>query len=222
MALRKSYGSLVHCVHIWPRLQTKPISSPRVRRLLRMERRIGGGTTRCMQWASLSGFQVHDDANKGKLFPRYWPFLRGIYRPPVNFPHKGQWLGALMFSFICAWINGWVSNREAGDLRRHRAHYDVTVMLLNDVLPFTMLSWTYICRLWPITWLLIYWQFLPVVEHGLLYVTSSTTGKDLSQSFRDNHHKTSYWRSNHGQFAVSLNINYISSLCTTSSKLLSI
>ena len=33
-----------------------------------------------------------------------------------------------MFSLICARINGWVNNREAGDLRRHRAHYDVNVM----------------------------------------------------------------------------------------------
>ena len=47
---------------------------------------------------------------------------------PVNSPHKGQWRGALMFSLICAWINDWVSNREAGDLRRHRGHYDVNVM----------------------------------------------------------------------------------------------
>ena len=47
---------------------------------------------------------------------------------PVNSPHKGQWRGALMFSFICAWINGWVNNREAGDLRRDRAHYHVIVM----------------------------------------------------------------------------------------------
>ena len=31
--------------------------------------------------------------------------------------------------FICAWINGWANNREAGDLRRHRAHYDVIVMM---------------------------------------------------------------------------------------------
>ena len=46
----------------------------------------------------------------------------------VNSPHKGQWRGALMFSLICAWINSWVNNREAGDFRRHRAHYDVTVM----------------------------------------------------------------------------------------------
>ena len=34
----------------------------------------------------------------------------------------------LMFSLICVWINGWVNNRKVGDLRRHRAHYDVTVM----------------------------------------------------------------------------------------------
>ena len=27
-----------------------------------------------------------------------------------------------------SWINGWVNNGEAGDLRRHRAHYDVIVM----------------------------------------------------------------------------------------------
>ena len=43
--------------------------------------------------------------------------------------HKGQWRGALMFSLICVWINGWVNNGEAGDLRRYRAHYGVTVML---------------------------------------------------------------------------------------------
>ena len=45
-----------------------------------------------------------------------------------NSPHKGQWHGALMFSLICAWINRWVNNREAGDLRRNCAHYDVIVM----------------------------------------------------------------------------------------------
>ena len=49
---------------------------------------------------------------------------------PVNSPHKGQWREALMFSLICARINDWVNNREAGDLRRHRGHYDVIVMLL--------------------------------------------------------------------------------------------
>ena len=47
---------------------------------------------------------------------------------PVNSPHKGQWRGALMFTLICAGINDWVNNREAGDLRRHLDHYDVSVM----------------------------------------------------------------------------------------------
>ena len=50
---------------------------------------------------------------------------------PVNSPHKGQWRGALMFSLICARINDWVNSREAGDLRRHRGHYDVNVMKLR-------------------------------------------------------------------------------------------
>ena len=70
----------------------------------------------------------HDDVIKWKHFPRYWPFLRGIHRSPVNSTHKGRWRGALMFSLICAQINCWVNNREAGDLRRLRTHYDVIVM----------------------------------------------------------------------------------------------
>ena len=43
---------------------------------------------------------------------------------------QGQWREALMFSLICAWANGSVNNRDARDLRRHRAHYDVIVMKL--------------------------------------------------------------------------------------------
>ena len=75
----------------------------------------------------------HDYAIKWKHFPRYWPFVQGMHRYPVNSPHKGQWRGALMFSLICAWINGWVNNREAGDLRRSRADYDVIVMRTSQV-----------------------------------------------------------------------------------------
>ena len=70
----------------------------------------------------------HDDVIKWKHFPRNWPFVREIHRSPVNFPHKGQWRGALMFSLIYAWLNDWVNNREAGDLRRQHGHYDVIVM----------------------------------------------------------------------------------------------
>ena len=75
---------------------------------------------------------IHDDVTKWEHFPSFWPFVRGIHRSPVNSPHKGQWRGVLMFSLICAWIKHWVNNREADDLRRHRAHYDVIVMIQSD------------------------------------------------------------------------------------------
>ena len=65
---------------------------------------------------------IHDDVIKWKCFPRYWPFVRGIHRSPLNSMHKGQWRAALMFSLIYAWMNGWVNTREAG------VHNDVKVM----------------------------------------------------------------------------------------------
>ena len=76
----------------------------------------------------------HDDVIKWKHFPRYWSFVRGIHRSPVNSPHKGQWRVALMVSLVCARINGRVNNREAGDLRRHHAHCDVTVVKMFDTI----------------------------------------------------------------------------------------
>ena len=72
---------------------------------------------------------VHDDVIKWKHFPHYWPFVWGIHRWQVNSLHKGQWRGALMFSLIC----GGVNSREAGDLRHHHTHYDVTVMLILEM-----------------------------------------------------------------------------------------
>ena len=72
--------------------------------------------------------QSHYDVTKWKHFRVTGLLTRGIHRSPVNSPHKGQWRGALVFSLIFAWINGWVNTGEYGDLRRHRAHYNVTVM----------------------------------------------------------------------------------------------
>ena len=77
---------------------------------------------------------VHDDVIKWKHFPRNWPFVRGIRWSPVNSPHKGQWRRALMFFFICVWINDWVNNPKAGDLRRYCTHYDVIVMPKERIL----------------------------------------------------------------------------------------
>ena len=73
-------------------------------------------------------YLTHDDAIKWRHFSRHWLFVRGIHRSPANSPHKGQWHVALMFSLICAWTSGWVNNRDAANLKRHRTHYDVTVM----------------------------------------------------------------------------------------------
>ena len=63
-----------------------------------------------------------------EIFLRNWMFVRGIHRSPVGSLQKGQWRGALTFSLIFAWTNGRANNRDAGDLRSNRAHYDVTVM----------------------------------------------------------------------------------------------
>ena len=57
-------------------------------------------------------------------FFNIWSGIGHRDRSPVNSPHKGQWRRAMMFSLICAWMNGWVNNGEAVD----SAHYGVTVM----------------------------------------------------------------------------------------------
>ena len=88
-------------------------------------RRIARATVKqsCWKWV-----KSHDDIIKWKHSPPYRPFVWGIHRSAVNSPHKGQWSGALIFSLICSWINGRVNNGDAGDLRHHRPHYDVTVL----------------------------------------------------------------------------------------------
>ena len=57
-----------------------------------------------------------------------------------------------MFSLICAWINGWVNNREAGDLRRHGAHYGIIVMGMdfNNLLLFSGGEHMYLWHIWEI------------------------------------------------------------------------
>ena len=72
--------------------------------------------------------QLHDDVIKWKHFPRYWRFVLGIHRTPGEFPTQRPVTRSFDFFFIYARITGWVNNREAGDLRRHRVHCDVTVM----------------------------------------------------------------------------------------------
>ena len=71
--------------------------------------------------------QEHDDVIKWKHFLHYWPFVRGIHRriPLTKASDAELWC----FRWFFTGTNGWVNNRHAGDLRRHGAHYDVTVMI---------------------------------------------------------------------------------------------
>ena len=85
-------------------------------------------THSCESWIKIYQFSyIIMTSSNGNIFRVTGP-LCGDSPVPVNSPHKGQWRGALMDYLICVWINGWVNNREAGDLRRYRAHYDVIVM----------------------------------------------------------------------------------------------
>ena len=79
-------------------------------------------------------------SSKWKHFTRYWPFVWGIHRSPLNSQHNGQWRGALMFSLICSWINCWVNQGEAGDLRRNLSPYDVNVMYCAGTRPIKLPS----------------------------------------------------------------------------------
>ena len=100
------------------------------------------GTWICYQLIAIPG-------NKTTAAPSWWRHQMETFfallalcagNSPVNSPHKDQWRGALLFCFICAWINGWVNNSDAGDLRRHRAHYDVIVMMTSPICCFDRLD----------------------------------------------------------------------------------
>ena len=76
----------------------------------------------------------HGDVIKWKHFPRCWPSVRGIHRSPASNAEL--------------WTNSWANHQDAGDLRRHRAHIDVTVMICNSVVFLYMLNLVIFHRFW--------------------------------------------------------------------------
>ena len=78
-------------------------------------------------------------SSNGKIF-RVTGHLCGEFTGPRWIPRTkaSDADGALMFSLICAPINGWVNNGEAGDLRRNHAHYDASVMIYHFFLTHSM------------------------------------------------------------------------------------
>ena len=124
---------------------------------------------------------MHEGIIKWKHFPRYWPLVRGIRPSPVNYPHKDQSRWALMFSLIYAWINGWENNREACDLRRHRTHYDVSVMIYwppGKSYPGSILFHTPVFVM--VTWMKLW----PYDTYICVDVTCVASGNDLSSHRR--------------------------------------
>ena len=110
----------------------------------------------------------HDDVIKWKHFLRSWSFARRIHRSSVDSPHKGQWCRALMFSLICAWINDWANNRDAGGLKGHRTHCDATIMHMATIQfprifprfngdDFSLLCFTYSHCLLILLWIASHW-----------------------------------------------------------------
>ena len=54
-------------------------------------------------------------------------FTGHLWIPRTKVSGVGLWY----FLWSAPWINGWVNNHEAGDLKRYHAHYDVIVMVCN-------------------------------------------------------------------------------------------
>ena len=76
--------------------------------------------------------------------PCYGPLCKRGFNGDRWIPHKGQWRWALMFSLI--WTNGCANHRDSGGLRRHRAHYDATVMNIICLQRIAQATWQRLFR----------------------------------------------------------------------------
>ena len=68
-----------------------------------------------------------------ETFPALLALCAGNSPVTGEFPSQRPVTRSFDVSLILAWIHSWVNNRYAGDLRRHRTHYDVTVIFNGDL-----------------------------------------------------------------------------------------
>ena len=94
-----------------------------------------------------------------ETFSALLAFCAGSSPVTGEFPAQGQWSGAVMFSLICAWINSWVNNRKADDLRRPRAHYDVSVMTPRNYHAHCFSFVAFYCGFYPYLLRLLHWHW---------------------------------------------------------------
>ena len=108
-----------------------------------------------LHWYIYMWFDIYNVSIRGDEIKM---FVQSIYRVHLQFPkrkkswwrHQMEHFSALLalcagihrwipltkasdaerwcFLWSASWISGWVNNREAGDLRHHRNHYDVIAM----------------------------------------------------------------------------------------------
>ena len=123
----------------------------------------------------------HDDVIKWKHFPRYWPFVWRNSLVTVEFPSQKQVTGRFDFSLICAWIKGWVNNREAGDLSSSslwRHSNDTKYKKSQNSILLTACQWN---QRWPVgsppRWSMI-WYIIQVL-------TSQWTSRPFQEHPRD-------------------------------------
>ena len=86
-----------------------------------------------------------------EIFFTLLAFCAGKSPVPGEFPAQRPVTRSFeVFFDICAWINDWVNIREAGDLRRHRAHYDDTVMKYGLIVfrSFWVILWVFYFSMW--------------------------------------------------------------------------
>ena len=117
----------------------------------------------------------HGEVIKWKYFPRDWPFV------------QGQWCRTLMFAFICVWANGWATNRDADDLRCHRAPslwrhcndgekaVSILVSSAQHILPWWS-SWQWFDRPWCPRYITVM-CLLDATTHYCSYTSHSANGQ---------------------------------------------
>ena len=85
----------------------------------------GGGSNHSTTQQSEQSAYMMTSSNGNVADPLCGKFIGHWWIPLTKASDAQLWC----FLWSAPWINGWVNNREAGDLIRHRAHYDVIVMI---------------------------------------------------------------------------------------------
>ena len=92
-----------------------------------------------LSWVSIGGARDHSSrlrmvtSSNGNIFCICGP-LCGNTPVTGEFPAQRPVTQSFDVFFDLHLNNGWVNNREAGDLRRHRAHYDVIQMCICSMI----------------------------------------------------------------------------------------